>query len=146
MHEAVSSGKRMRPRHVLLVALAALIALPIADAGRDYYSILGVGRDADDKAIKKAYRKLAMKWHPDKNAGNEEQAEKRFTEIANAYEVLSDAEKRKLYDQFGEEGLSGGPSGGPSGLERRRVVRRMQLHVVAVVTMPEAVFLQDLGP
>ena len=105
----------MRPRHVLLVALAALIALPIADAGRDYYSILGVGRDADDKAIKKAYRKLAMKWHPDKNAGNEEQAEKRFTEIANAYEVLSDAEKRKLYDQFGEEGLSGGPSGGPSG-------------------------------
>ena len=104
----------MRPRHVLLVALAALIALPIADAGRDYYSILGVGRDADDKAIKKAYRKLAMKWHPDKNAGNEEQAEKRFTEIANAYEVLSDAEKRKLYDQFGEEGPSG-PSGGGGG-------------------------------
>ena len=51
----------MRPRHVLLVALAALTVLPIADAGRDYYSILGVGRDADDKAIKKAYRKLAMK-------------------------------------------------------------------------------------
>ena len=81
----------------------------------DYYSILGIGRNASEEEVKKAYKALAKKWHPDKNAGNEEQAEKRFTEIANAYEVLSDAEKRKLYDQFGEEGLSGGPSGGGGG-------------------------------
>jgi molecular chaperone DnaJ len=71
---------------------------------QDYYEILGVRRDATPEEIKKAYRKLALKYHPDKNPGNKE-AEARFKEIANAYSVLSDSEKRKAYDARGREGL-----------------------------------------
>ncbi|ORX89486.1 DnaJ-domain-containing protein [Basidiobolus meristosporus CBS 931.73] len=79
-----------------------------------YYDILGVPKDADEDAIKKAYRKLALKWHPDRNANNKETAEKKFKEISEAYEVLSDKNKRAIYDQYGEEGLKGGmPGGGP---------------------------------
>ena len=69
-------------------------------AKRDYYDVLGVSRGADGAAIKKAYRKLAKKYHPDSNTGNP-QAEERFKEITEAYNVLSDDKKRKLYDQFG---------------------------------------------
>lgn len=68
---------------------------------KDYYGILGVAKDADDSAIKKAYYKLAQKWHPDKNNDNKEEAEAKFKEISEAYGVLSDAEKRQKYDQFG---------------------------------------------
>ena len=73
---------------------------------KDYYKILGISKIASDDEIKKAYRKLALKYHPDKNrsAG----AEEKFKEIAEAYEVLSDAKKREVYDKFGEEGLKGG--------------------------------------
>ncbi|KAJ4494697.1 hypothetical protein C8J55DRAFT_497407 [Lentinula edodes] len=78
--------------------------------GTDYYKLLGVGKDADDNAIKKAYKKMALKWHPDRNNGSEE-ASKKFKEISEAFEVLSDKQKRTIYDQFGEEGLKGG--GGP---------------------------------
>ena len=73
---------------------------------RDYYDVLGVGRDADPGAIKKAYRKLAKKYHPDTNAGDSE-AEKRFKEVTEAYNVLSDKEKKKLYDQFGHAAFDG---------------------------------------
>jgi molecular chaperone DnaJ len=66
----------------------------------DLYTTLGVSKDANDEAIKKAYRKLAMKWHPDKNPGNK-QAEEKFKEISNAYSVLSDPEKKKYFDQYG---------------------------------------------
>ncbi|KAL0050174.1 hypothetical protein WJX82_005825 [Trebouxia sp. C0006] len=81
-----------------------------------YYDLLGVAHDADEPTIKKAYRKHAMKWHPDRNPDNVEKAEEKFREIAAAYEVLADDEKRKLYDQYGEEGLRPtGPDGGPGG-------------------------------
>lgn len=76
----------------------------MAEQKRDYYEVLGVARDADADTIKKAYRKLAMKWHPDKNPGNKE-AEAKFKEASEAYAVLSDAEKRRRYDQFGHEGM-----------------------------------------
>ena len=73
---------------------------------RDYYEILGVSRDADETDIKKAYRKLAMQYHPDRNPGDHE-AEERFKEAAEAYEVLRNGEKRQIYDRFGHEGLAG---------------------------------------
>lgn len=74
-------------------------------AKRDYYEILGVERNADEETIKKAYRKLAMRYHPDRNVGDEE-AEARFKEASEAYEVLRDAQKRQIYDQYGHEGLT----------------------------------------
>lgn len=79
--------------------------------GKDYYKILGISRGASDDEIKKAYRKLALKYHPDKNktAG----AEERFKEVAEAYEVLSDKKKKEIYDSHGEEGLKGGLGGNP---------------------------------
>ncbi|CAG9463259.1 unnamed protein product [Pedinophyceae sp. YPF-701] len=83
--------------------------------GKDYYAVLGVGRDADENELKKAYRKLAMKWHPDKNPDRKEEAERKFKDISVAYEVLSDPEKKRIYDQFGEEGLNSGMGGGGGG-------------------------------
>jgi DnaJ-class molecular chaperone len=77
----------------------------------DYYSILGVSKNASGGDIKKAYRKLAVKYHPDKNPGNKE-AEEKFKQINEAYEVLSDEEKRKKYDRFGEN-WNKVPEGGP---------------------------------
>ncbi|KAI3474214.1 hypothetical protein Pfo_029002 [Paulownia fortunei] len=75
--------------------------------GVDYYKILQVDRSAKDDDLKKAYRKLAMKWHPDKNPNNKKEAEAKFKQISEAYDVLSDPQKRAVYDQYGEEGLSG---------------------------------------
>ena len=75
-------------------------------AKRDYYEILGVGKNASADEIKRAYRRMAMKYHPDKNPDDKE-AEAKFKECAEAYEVLSDTEKRQRYDQFGHEGLRG---------------------------------------
>ncbi|KAG5841580.1 hypothetical protein ANANG_G00168130 [Anguilla anguilla] len=78
----------------------------------EYYHILGVQRNASQEDIKKAYRKLALKWHPDKNPENKEEAERKFKELSEAYEVLSDAQKRDVYDRYGKEGLSEGGGGG----------------------------------
>ncbi|KAI8898218.1 hypothetical protein BC833DRAFT_526184 [Globomyces pollinis-pini] len=84
--------------------------------GKNYYDILGVSKDADEDALKKAYRKMALKWHPDRNPDNKELADKKFKEVSEAYEVLSDSNKRTIYDQYGEEGLKGGvPGGGGAG-------------------------------
>ncbi|MCB9224270.1 MAG: molecular chaperone DnaJ [Crocinitomicaceae bacterium] len=78
---------------------------------RDYYDILGVDKSADEKEIKKAYRKIALKYHPDRNPDDKE-AEEKFKEAAEAYEVLSDADKRARYDRFGHQGVSGAGGGG----------------------------------
>jgi molecular chaperone DnaJ len=83
-------------------------------AKRDYYEVLGVGRDASVDEIKKAYRKLALKYHPDRNPGNRE-AEEQFKEATEAYEVLRDKEKRGRYDQFGHGGVAGGGAQGFEG-------------------------------
>jgi molecular chaperone DnaJ len=81
---------------------------------RDYYDVLGVARDASDQDIKSGYRKLALKYHPDRNPGNAE-AEEKFKEAAEAYSVLADADKRAAYDRFGHAGVSG--AGGPGGFD-----------------------------
>lgn len=73
----------------------------------EYYRVLGVPKAASESDIKKAYRKLALRWHPDKNPNNKEEAEKKFKEISEAYEVLSDKEKRDIYDRFGKNALNG---------------------------------------
>ncbi|WP_072525163.1 molecular chaperone DnaJ [Clostridium sp. Marseille-P3244] len=89
----------------------------MAESKRDYYEVLGVGRDADDAAIKKAYRALAKKYHPDMNPGDKE-AEKKFKEASEAYAVLSDPEKRRQYDQFGHAAFEGaGGAGGFGGFD-----------------------------
>src|SRR5437762_13849786 len=79
-------------------------------AKRDYYEVLGLSRGASDDEIKKAYRKVAMQWHPDRNPGNA-QAEAKFKEATEAYEVLRDAGQRARYDQFGHA-ATGGAGGG----------------------------------
>jgi len=91
----------------LVVALLASVFLQLAisvSADVDYYKVLGVARTSTNRQIRKAYRELSLKWHPDKNPGNEE-AKVKYTEINAAYEVLSKDESRRIYDQGGEEGL-----------------------------------------
>ena len=78
---------------------------------KDYYELLGVDRNASDSEIKKAYRKLAVKFHPDKNPGDNS-AEEKFKEISSAFEVLKDPDKRRKYDQFGHDAFRGGHGGG----------------------------------
>ena len=82
----------------------------MAETKRDYYEVLGVPKDADEAALKKAYRVLAKKYHPDANPGDKE-AEAKFKEASEAYSVLSDPEKRKKYDQFGHAAFDGGAGG-----------------------------------
>ncbi|EEE62392.1 dnaJ protein ERDJ3B precursor [Oryza sativa Japonica Group] len=96
--------------------LLLLLHFVAAVAGKSYYDVLQVPKGASEDQIKRSYRKLALKYHPDKNPNNEE-ANKRFAEINNAYEILTDQEKRKIYDRYGEEGLKqfqaqGGRGGG----------------------------------
>lgn len=93
----------------------------------DYYSVLGVGRSAGEAEIKSAYRKLALKHHPDRNQGNKA-AENKFKEINEAYEVLSDPQKRKLYDQFGKEGPRQGPQPGAQRGQRQHGPGGFQYH------------------
>jgi len=98
-----------------------------------YYNILGLTKEATEEDIKKAYKKEALKWHPDRNINRKEEAEKKFKELSEAYEVLSDKDKRELYDTYGEDafkpgfgvpqngggGFPGGPGGFPGGFHFR---------------------------
>ena len=81
-------------------------------ANKDYYEILGVDKNVSDEELKKAYRKLAKKYHQDANPDNKKEAEAKFKEVNEAYEVLSNPEKRKMYDQFGTADPSQGFGGG----------------------------------
>ena len=83
---------------------------------KDYYETLGVSKGATSDEIKKAYRKLALKYHPDKNKGSKE-AEEKFKEVAEAYEALHDPQKRDIYDRYGEEGLKGNIGASSSGFQ-----------------------------
>ncbi|KAL1507017.1 hypothetical protein AB1Y20_009432 [Prymnesium parvum] len=82
---------------------------------RDHYAVLGVNRDAGEAEIKKAYRREALKWHPDKNPDNKEAAERRFKEVSNAFKVLSDPDERAHYDRYGEQRQAGQRPRGPGG-------------------------------
>ena len=88
----------------------------MAETKRDYYEVLGVNKGADETEIKKAYRALAKKYHPDANPGDKE-AEKKFKEASEAYAVLSDPDKRRQYDQFGHAAFDGGSGGFGSGFD-----------------------------
>src|SRR5580704_16206699 len=83
-------------------------------AKADYYEVLGVSREASDQELKSAYRRLALKYHPDRNPGNHA-AEEKFKEASEAYQVLCDADKRAAYDRYGDAGVSGGGPGGFGG-------------------------------
>ncbi len=82
---------------------------------RDYYEVLGVNKNATDEELKKAYRKLAKKYHPDANPDNKKEAEAKFKEVNEAYETLSDKQKRDMYDRFGANGPQGFGGGNPGG-------------------------------
>ena len=84
-------------------------------AKRDYYEVLGVSKSATADEIKKAYRRLAMKYHPDRNKDDGEASESKFKEAKEAYEVLKDNDKRSTYDRFGHDGLKMGGAGGAGG-------------------------------
>ena len=102
-----------KKRAIIGIILAILFTL--SQCGEDYYKLLGVKRNASKQEIKRAFKKLSLKYHPDKNKDNPKKAKEMFIKIANAYEVLSNDEKRKIYDQYGEEGVKANEQGGNPG-------------------------------
>lgn len=118
---AVGAASKRRKMFALsrlscLAVLVFVLLVALVDANRDFYKILGVKRSASQREIKKAYRKLAVKYHPDKNPGNKEAADK-FQDLGAAYETLSDEETRKIYDRSGEEGVKKNSQRGGGGAD-----------------------------
>lgn len=109
----------------------------------DYYKILNIQRNATEDDIKKAYRKLALKWHPDKNPNNKEEAEAKFKSISEAYEVLSDKNKRSVYNKYGKEGLAG--HGGNRSSNESRRSRHNTPHFFFEFQDPQEIFRQFFG-
>lgn len=114
--------RQLSAKHFFFASIILLCIYLDTVRCEDYYQILGVPRNADDAQIKKAFKKLSLKYHPDKNRDNEEHARQEFVKVATAYEALIDPEKRDIYNKYGEEGLKrkeGGadPSGQPRGFE-----------------------------
>ena len=106
---------KLMSTRISFFALIFLFLLVNTECGEDYYKLLGVKRTASKAEIKKAFKKLSLKYHPDKNKDNPKRAKEMFIKIANAYEVLSNDEKRKIYDQYGEEGVKANEQGGGGG-------------------------------
>lgn len=112
---------KLSTKHFLFLSLILFVAyFEVIQCAEDYYQILGVPRNADDAVIKKAFKKLSLKYHPDKNKNNEEFAKQQFVKVATAYETLIDPEKREIYNQYGEEGVKKkeagqDPNGNPFG-------------------------------
>ena len=100
---------------------------------RDYYEVLGVSKTASDSEIKSAYRKLAKKYHPDMNPGDKE-AEAKFKEASEAYAILSDADKRRQYDQFGHAAFDGGAGGGAGGFDFNGLTWEISLEIFLVIS------------
>ena len=111
----------------------------MAEAKRDYYEVLGVSKDVDEATLKKAYRKVAKKYHPDMNPGDAE-AEKKFKEASEAYAILSDPEKRRQYDQFGHAAFEGGAggAGGYGGFDFNGAVTYLVISLVTYLVVEEA--------
>jgi DnaJ-class molecular chaperone len=107
--------------------------------GKDYYAILGIARTASAADIKAAYRKQALKWHPDRNAEQKQLAEEKFKEVSEAYEVLSDEKKKDLYDRFGEEGVKAGGAPGGGGASSAHSFNSFRF------SRPEDIFSQFFG-
>ncbi|KAL4608934.1 hypothetical protein GN956_G24048 [Arapaima gigas] len=114
LRRADAGGHRAQERSEAVIAADRHGLQTFSKTMVDYYDVLGVPRNATAEDIKRAYRKQALRWHPDKNPDNKEEAEKKFKEIAEAYEVLSDRSKRDAYDNYGKEGMSSSGSSGPS--------------------------------
>ena len=102
----------------------------MAESKRDYYEVLGVSKDADEATLKKAYRQVAKKYHPDMNPGDAE-AEKKFKEASEAYAVLSDPEKRRQYDQFGHAAFDG--SAGAGGFDFKDMADSISTVLILVI-------------
>ena len=102
----------MLPKNLLASLIIFFLISPFTICGEDYYKLLGVKRNASKAEIRRAFKKLSLKYHPDKNKDNPEKAKAKFVKIANAYEVLSDDKLRKIYDEHGEEGVKQHQQGG----------------------------------